>query len=400
MAVARVPCPSVTTVRASNNLKVRQPLARALVVIAPEQQAGLLRMKELVADELNVKAVELAANEAELVSYKLLPNNKLLGPKFGQRFPAVRAALAAVDPNEAVAALRAGGGVTLTLEGGETATLTGDDVLINPLPRSGFAVAADPNSDRAGGGAVVALDTTLTPELRAEGQAREIVRRLQDLRKTSGFEIADRILTYYVSTPGLVDALTGFGPYIKAETLSLDLLTGEAPVGAAVLTDTIDGETLTLGITKAPPATDLPPHGPRPVEPIAEAEARAAAEMTEVNTHPGAREGDGLPALPVAEPTPATTATPEEPPVAGAARPTPRAPRAPAKKGAGTKSASKTAAGARKSATKKSAAGKKSASKKTAARKTPKQAAKKAEAKKSAAKKRSRKTSKTTKRGG
>ena len=89
-------------------------------------------------DELNVKhLVELASNETELISYKLLPNNKLLGPKFGPRFPQVRAALAAADPAAAVAVLRAGQPLVLSLDG-ETAEVAGDEVMINPLPTRRF----------------------------------------------------------------------------------------------------------------------------------------------------------------------------------------------------------------------------------------------------------------------
>ena len=357
MAAARTVVTLGHGTRASNNLKVRQPLARALVVIAPDQQAGVMRMKDLVADELNVKAVELAANEAELVTYKLLPNNKLLGPKFGQQFPAVRAALAAVDPGAAVAALRSGAGVALTLADGAAVTLVGDEVLVNPLPRAGFAVAAE-------AGAVVALDTTLTPELKAEGQAREIVRRLQDLRKTSGFEIADRITTYYTAAPGLVDALTGFAAYIKAETLSVDLLTGEPPAGAATVSDSVDGEALTLGIVKAEPALTPP-----------------------TDTPPGARDDEALTpaqaeALPAAD-TP--TAMPAEPAVAeDAARPVP----APAKVKKAAKKPGPNKAADEQAAPKK-AAGKKSTAKKAAAKKSaPKKAApKKAGSKKAGSKK-------------
>ncbi len=137
MAIARTVVTLGHATRSAANLKVRQPLARAVAVVAPEQRAGLMRMRALVEDELNVKALELAGNEAELISYRLLPNNKLLGPKFGQRFPQVRAALAAVDPATAVAVLRSGRPLLLSLDG-EQVELAGDEVVINPMPRAGF----------------------------------------------------------------------------------------------------------------------------------------------------------------------------------------------------------------------------------------------------------------------
>ena len=243
MAITRTVVTLGHATRSEANLKVRQPLARAVAVVAPEQRAGLMRMHALVEDELNVKALELASNEADLISYKLLPNNKLLGPKFGQRFPQVRAALAAADPAAAVAVLRAGQTLMLSV-GGETAELAGDEVIINPQPRAGFAVAFE-------GGVVVALDTALTPELRTEGLAREVVRRIQDLRKSGGFYISDRVLTYYSASPELAGAIHQYGEYLQAETLCLQLIAGVAPAEAATASDQFDGENLTIGLVKA-----------------------------------------------------------------------------------------------------------------------------------------------------
>src|SRR5579859_709206 len=232
--------------RAAANLKVRQPLARAVAVVPPEQQAGLRLRRALVEEELNVKSLELAANEADLITYRLLPNNKLLGPKFGARFPKVRAALerlAAAGPSAAVATLRAGQPLRLELDG-ETAELLPEEVLVNPLPKPGFAVSSE-------GGVVVALDTALTPELRAEGLAREVVRRIQDQRKAAGFEISDRVITYYTASPALAGAIRQHADYLKAETLSLDLVAGDAPAGVASVTDAFDGESLTIGLMEA-----------------------------------------------------------------------------------------------------------------------------------------------------
>jgi isoleucyl-tRNA synthetase len=246
MAIARTVVTLGHATRANANLKVRQPLARAIVVVRPGQAEGLLRMRELVMDELNVKAVELAANEAELISYRLLPNNRLLGPRFGSRFPAVRAALAAADPAAAVATLRAGQALELAVDG-EMVSLAGEDVIVNPVPKAGFAVAAE-------AGVVTALDTSLTLELRAEGLAREVVRRLQDLRKSAGFDIADRIVTYYTASQELGQALSTYADYIRAETLSVALRAEPAPEGAAVSSDSFDGETLMLGLVRAEPS--------------------------------------------------------------------------------------------------------------------------------------------------
>ena len=178
-----------------------------------------------------------------------MPNNKLLGPKFGARFPRVRAALAeVVDPAAAVATLRAGQSLRSTWTR-QRRSCCRKKCWSTRCPAPGFAVAAE-------GAVVVALDTTLTPELRAEGLAREVVRRIQDLRKSAGFDIADRVITYYASSPGLSDAIVGFASYIKAETLSVDLRSGELPAGTPTAEDKFDGETLTLALVKAPPTAD------------------------------------------------------------------------------------------------------------------------------------------------
>ncbi len=242
MSAARTVVTLGHAVRAAGNLKVRQPLGRVVVVAPPDQHARLMRNFALITDELNVKELEFAENEAELVTYKLMPENRALGPKFGPLFPKVRAALAAADPNTAVATLRSGSKLALSVDG-EAVELSASDVIITPQPKSGFAV-------RAEGEYVVALDTTVTPELRAEGLAREFVRRVQDLRKTASFDISDRIVTHYKASEGLAEAVAMHADYIKGETLTVELMPGSMPNGAATGEDSFDGETLALGLVK------------------------------------------------------------------------------------------------------------------------------------------------------
>jgi len=243
MAAVRTVVTLGHAVRAAGNLKVRQPLGRVVVVAPPQQHARLAHNAALITDELNVKALEFAQNETELVTYKLLPENRVLGPKLGQMFPKVRAALAEADPNAAVATLRSGQSLALSVDG-QTVELVTGDVIITPQPKSGFAV-------RAEGEYVVALDTAITPELRREGLAREFVRRVQDLRKTAGFEISDRIATYYIASAELAQAVAEHAAYIQSETLSERLHSGSGPISAASAEDRFDGETLTLALVKA-----------------------------------------------------------------------------------------------------------------------------------------------------
>ncbi len=230
-------------VRAANKLKVRQPLSSVIVVAPPEKRPSLQRMSALITEELNVKKLVFAENEVELITYQLLPNSPLLGPKLGPLFPKLRAALAKVDPQAAVNALRSGQNLALTVDE-KNIELAPEEVIINPKPKPGFAV----ETERA---FVVALETTITPALQAEGLAREFVRRVQELRKKANFEITDHIIIYYVASEKLATAITLFADYIKNETLSINLIAGRCPKPAALEEDKFDEETLTLEVVKA-----------------------------------------------------------------------------------------------------------------------------------------------------
>jgi isoleucyl-tRNA synthetase len=226
------------SIRASSNIKVRQPLGKAIVVVTHDQRDRVERTKDIIADELNVKSVELAENEAEFVTYRLLPDNKKLGPKFGAKFPEVRKVLASADGFAVARAVRSGQAVTL----GEF-VLAPDEILVTPQPREGFAIASE-------GSVVVALDTHITPDLQREGYAREVVRRVQDLRKQSGFEISDHIVLTYQAAGEVRAAFDQWAAYIQSETLADRMIEGE-PHGT-LDEDEIDGVRVKLGVVKVP----------------------------------------------------------------------------------------------------------------------------------------------------
>jgi isoleucyl-tRNA synthetase len=189
---------------------------------------------------LNVKEFEFVAEAGALVSYRILPNNKLLGPKFGARFPAVRMALAALDPDQVALQVESGENVTVTLEG-EAVKLYPDEVLVSSEPAAGLAVAAD----RV---VTAAIDTEVTPALRAEGLARELVRRIQDMRKNANFNIEDRITTYYQADGELDAVLQAWGDYIQSETLSTALVDARPPEDAYTEELSVEGEPILLGV--------------------------------------------------------------------------------------------------------------------------------------------------------
>jgi isoleucyl-tRNA synthetase len=137
----------------------------------------------------------------------------------------------------------AGKPLSVTVDG-NAVEVTPAEVEVRLTAREGFAVAAE-------GGELAALSTELTPALEREGLAREVVRRVQDLRKTADLQISDRIRVFYTATPKLADALKTHAEYIAAETLAVDLSEGPAPQGAPAASDEFDGEQLTLALVKA-----------------------------------------------------------------------------------------------------------------------------------------------------
>ncbi len=171
--------------RAEAGVKVRQPLSRALVFLpagSPRPPAGV------VEDELNVDVVEFTSELAEVLTFELVPNFRLVGPRLGEAVKELRPALAALDATASAAALESGSTVRVELSSG-TFELSGEEIELRVKGQGGFAVSRD-------GAEVVALDLTLTDDLRRRGLLRDVVRQVQDLRKSSGFDVADRIILH------------------------------------------------------------------------------------------------------------------------------------------------------------------------------------------------------------
>ena len=242
MSLARQIASLGLSARGNANLKVRQPLAKALVHASSGTNRLPDYLADIVKDELNVKELEFVEEAGSLVTYRLQPSNTRLGPQFGQDFPKLRAAIEAADAAAAKALLDAGDVVTVRI-GKETVELTAQDLIVNSQPAEGLAVSAEK-------GVTVALDTTITPELKAEGLARELVRRIQDLRKKADFNIEDRINTYYQAEGELAAVFSGWAGYIKAETLSEQLTAGSVPEGAFSEEQKVEGQKVMLGVEK------------------------------------------------------------------------------------------------------------------------------------------------------
>ncbi|HJW89217.1 MAG TPA: isoleucine--tRNA ligase [Anaerolineales bacterium] len=225
-------------------IKVRQPLAEvAFSVGNAAETRALERYAELLADELNVKQVRSLSSAGEAVAYSLNPLSKQLGQKYKAHFPAVRAAIQALDAEQAAQDLLAGQPLQVVLDG-ETLEILPEEVEVRAEARSGLVVASE-------GPYLAALKTELTPTLLREGLARGFVRRVQDLRKQAGFVIADRIRLYVQATPQLAQAIQEHRQYILGETLALELHISEPPSSSAQASAEFDGESVKIGVVKA-----------------------------------------------------------------------------------------------------------------------------------------------------
>jgi isoleucyl-tRNA synthetase len=246
MDVARRTASLGLSARGNANIKVRQPLARALVHLGESASQRVSQLPadiiEIVVDELNVKSLEFVHEAGELVSYKLLPNLKLLGPRLGKLVPAVRQALEAADADVLVANINAGENVTLQIDE-QAMELTPEELLIQTEPAEGLAVSADKVI-------TVGIDIVITDALAAEGMARELVRRIQNLRKDAGFEISDKITVYYQAEGSIHHVLENWGDYIKTETLANAIQHKLIPEAAFQRKEKVEGLDILLGVKR------------------------------------------------------------------------------------------------------------------------------------------------------
>ncbi|MBA2767840.1 MAG: isoleucine--tRNA ligase [Sporichthyaceae bacterium] len=207
--------------RAESKVRNRQPLGRALVG-APGWSELPDELRRHVADELNVQGFDALAGE--LVDRSAKGNFRTLGRRFAQRTPAVAAAIATTDPSALFESLRATGQATVVVEG-EPVQVGPDEVLLTETPREGWAVASD-------AGETVALDLTLTPELRRAGMAREVVRLVQEARKTSGLQVTDRVALRWAAGGELAEALREHADLVAREVLATSFEPADLTVAA------------------------------------------------------------------------------------------------------------------------------------------------------------------------
>jgi len=224
--------------RSDFNLKVRQPLAALHVVCREEAVLDLVRpLQDIVADELNVKEVRFGSDETKLAELSAKANFKTLGSRLGKQMKNAVAVIAQFGTDE-LSILLGGGTVTIELDGNPI-VLESTDVLVQRTPKEGLAVASSEVL-------VVALETDLTPDLVTEGLARELVNRIQNLRKTTELDVADRITLRIAADADLLAAIGAHRETLAAETLAVDL-TAEAGTGEI----DINGHACAIALKKA-----------------------------------------------------------------------------------------------------------------------------------------------------
>ncbi len=230
--------------RQKANRKVRQPLAEAAFSVGnPAERTAMMKNSDVIADELNVKKVRLLDAATEAVSHMVKPLPKQLGQKYGNKFPALQKAILAMNAEEVARTLQSGSPVKVTVDG-TTYDILAEEVEVKAQAKTGFAVAED-------GAYVAALVTDLTPELVAEGLAREFVRRVQDLRKSADLDVADRIELFVEASAGLKSAVEAHKDYITSETLTTNLAFAAPPTDASVVEDEFEGEKVKVGLIKS-----------------------------------------------------------------------------------------------------------------------------------------------------
>jgi len=215
MQLAQDICSLVLSIRKKVNIKVRQPLQKILIpVLDPAMKLSIEQMEELILAEVNVKEINYITETEGVISKKLKPNFKLLGAKLGTKMKQASAVIAALSQNE-ISELERNGSLTILVEDSSITLLINEvDIIAEDIP--GWSVAVK-------GNLTVALDISLSEALLKEGNARELVNRVQNIRKEANFELTDKILLQIVDNPNLKESINEFSEYICREILATQI---------------------------------------------------------------------------------------------------------------------------------------------------------------------------------
>jgi isoleucyl-tRNA synthetase len=243
MELAQRYCSMILALRKKVNIRVRQPLQRIMVpIIDPRIQSQLNGVKDLILSETNVKELVYVGDDAGMIEKKIKPDFKVLGPKFGKLMKSIAAVVITFDSNQ-INALQRNGELAIEVEG-QTILLHSDDVEIFTEDIPGWLVASE-------GAHTVALDVTLSEELKEEGLARELVNKIQGIRKSSGLEVTDSIEIVIGFHPALSKAIENNKSYICAETLGASLtIVNQDPSANGSMVEITDEISVVITISK------------------------------------------------------------------------------------------------------------------------------------------------------
>ena len=246
MELAQLSSSMILALRRKVNIKVRQPLAKLVIPILDDKlQEQFQRVQSLVLNEVNVKEVEFIRNTEGLITKKIKPNFKTLGKRYGKQMKEIASAFAVMDQKSIAEIERSSMAedprYLLHLAGGDVVLERGDyEITSEDMP--GWLVASE-------GKLTVALDITISEALKREGTARELVNRIQNLRKESGFDVTDKIVAIVEKNPEIVASLEDYLQYVCSQTLCNNIELQEAPQGAAEV-EWGNNETLRIKISR------------------------------------------------------------------------------------------------------------------------------------------------------
>ena len=242
MALSQQLSSMVLALRRKVSIKVRQPLSRIVVPVLDATTAARIEaIRTLVMGEVNVKQIELIRDTTGIITKRIKPNFKALGPRYGKYMKQI-AALTATFSQEQIAAIEQAPETALEIDG-ERILVSPADFEITSEDMPGWLVATE-------GKLTVALDITLTDELRREGVARELVNRIQNIRKEAGFEVTDKIRVEIEATPEVEASLAQFAAYVGQQTLAVEVKAAAAPAGAVVVASELDEQPLQIAVTR------------------------------------------------------------------------------------------------------------------------------------------------------
>ena len=243
MSLAQRASSMVLALRRKVNIKVRQPLQKIIIPVLDKAMAAHIeKVRSLIMGEVNVKDIELISDTTGIITKRIKLNFKAFCQRYAQLAKPM-SALVASFTQEQIAAIEANAETTLEVAG-QQVVVTAADFEITSEDMPGWLVASE-------GKLTVALDITISDELRREGVARELVNRIQNIRKESGFEVTDKIRVEIEATELTTPAVESFGNYISQQTLAVDVKAVAAPTGDFVIDSDIDETPLKIAVTKA-----------------------------------------------------------------------------------------------------------------------------------------------------